>query len=142
MCRKYCQKECKMVSHPSIHALLSVIMRIAWKTVYTTCDKKSNLPAFVNNCLIIFSAISSEVLEFSDVCRYYLGRWAEVIAFISSLLTLLGGMIVYWILISNFLYNIVAYIYRKFLSQYCCMVNGYTFRENSSAIFNFVSLLS
>lgn len=58
-------------------------------------------------------SISSEVLEFSDVCRYYLGRWAEVIAFISSLLTLLGGMIVYWILISNFLYNIVAYIYHQ-----------------------------
>lgn len=53
----------------------------------------------------------SEVVEFSDVCRHYLGRWAEWIAFGSSILTLLGGMIVYWILISNFLYNIVTFIY-------------------------------
>ncbi|XP_060606237.1 neutral amino acid transporter 9-like isoform X2 [Ruditapes philippinarum] len=56
---------------------------------------------------------SNEVIEFSDVCREYLGRWAEVIAFVSSLLTLLGGMIVYWILISNFLYNIVTFIYHQ-----------------------------
>ncbi|KAL4236476.1 hypothetical protein ACF0H5_004862 [Mactra antiquata] len=54
---------------------------------------------------------NDDVIEFSDVCRAYLGRWAEVVAFISSLLTLLGGMIVYWILISNFLYNIVSFIY-------------------------------
>lgn len=54
---------------------------------------------------------TNDVIEFSDVCRQYLGRWAEVIAFFSSLLTLLGGMIVYWILISNFLYNVVAFIY-------------------------------
>ena len=66
--------------------------------------------------VLSLTAVANEVLEFSDVCRYYLGRWAEVAAFISSLLTLLGGMIVYWILISNFLYNIVAFIYRKFMS--------------------------
>ncbi|XP_052775192.1 sodium-coupled neutral amino acid transporter 9-like isoform X1 [Mya arenaria] len=54
---------------------------------------------------------TSEVIEFSDVCREYLGRWGEWVAWVSSLLTLLGGMIVYWILISNFLYNIVTFIY-------------------------------
>ncbi|XP_045159989.2 sodium-coupled neutral amino acid transporter 9-like isoform X2 [Mercenaria mercenaria] len=54
---------------------------------------------------------TNEVIEFSDVCKEYLGRWAEVIAFVSSLLTLLGGMIVYWILLSNFLYNVVTFIY-------------------------------
>jgi len=62
-------------------------------------------------CLFLES--TGEVLEFSDVCRQYLGRWAEGLAFVSSLLTLLGGMIVYWILISNFLYNIVLFIYGK-----------------------------
>ena len=72
-------------------------------------NKLNEIPA------LSITALSNEVLEFSDVCRHYLGRWAEVVAFISSLLTLLGGMIVYWILISNFLYNIVAFIYRKFL---------------------------
>ncbi|WAR24231.1 S38A9-like protein, partial [Mya arenaria] len=57
---------------------------------------------------------TSEVIEFSDVCREYLGRWGEWVAWVSSLLTLLGGMIVYWILISNFLYNIVTFIYHPF----------------------------
>ncbi|XP_067679862.1 neutral amino acid transporter 9-like [Haliotis asinina] len=57
---------------------------------------------------------SSETFEFSDVCGYYLGRWAEIGAVICSLLTLLGGAIVYWILMSNFLYNVVSFIYYKF----------------------------
>ncbi|KAH3693263.1 hypothetical protein DPMN_192667 [Dreissena polymorpha] len=57
--------------------------------------------------------MTGDVLEFSDVCRYYLGRWGEWAAWSSSLLTLLGGMIVYWILLSNFLYNIVTFIYHQ-----------------------------
>ncbi|XP_046355511.2 sodium-coupled neutral amino acid transporter 9-like [Haliotis rufescens] len=57
---------------------------------------------------------SSQTFEFSDVCGYYLGRWAEIGAVICSLLTLLGGAIVYWILMSNFLYNVVTFIYYKF----------------------------
>ncbi|OWF48889.1 sodium-coupled neutral amino acid transporter 9-like [Mizuhopecten yessoensis] len=55
----------------------------------------------------------SEALDFSDVCRHYLGRWAQILAVVSSLLTLMGGAIVYWILMSNFLYNIVTFIYHK-----------------------------
>jgi hypothetical protein len=66
----------------------------------------------------LFSASNSgrEILEFSDVCRHYYGKWAEYIAVASSLLTLLGGMIVYWILMTNFLYNVVNFIYRKSMS--------------------------
>ncbi|XP_012940577.1 sodium-coupled neutral amino acid transporter 9 [Aplysia californica] len=51
------------------------------------------------------------VTEFSDVVRVFLGRFAEVGALLCSLLTLLGGAIVYWILMSNFLYHIVVFIY-------------------------------
>jgi len=58
--------------------------------------------------------VKGDVVEFSDVCRVYLGAVGEWVAWVSSLLTLLGGMIVYWILISNFLYNIVTFIYREY----------------------------
>ncbi|KAK3090804.1 hypothetical protein FSP39_014787 [Pinctada imbricata] len=51
-------------------------------------------------------------MDFSDVCGQYLGRWAQILAVGSSLLTLLGGGIVYWILMSNFMYNVVTFIYR------------------------------
>ncbi|KAK6188589.1 hypothetical protein SNE40_004735 [Patella caerulea] len=52
-----------------------------------------------------------DVLEFSDVCKHYFGKTGELLAVICSLLTLLGGMIVYWILMSNFLYHVVSFIH-------------------------------
>ncbi|XP_076462859.1 neutral amino acid transporter 9-like [Babylonia areolata] len=51
--------------------------------------------------------------EFSDVCGHFLGRMARYLANFSSIVTLLGGMIVYWILLSNFLYHIVVFIHGK-----------------------------
>ncbi|KAF5287628.1 hypothetical protein FQA39_LY15831 [Lamprigera yunnana] len=46
-----------------------------------------------------------------DLARILLGRWAEIIARIFSLVVLLGSNIVYWVLMSNFLYNSVRFIY-------------------------------
>ena len=63
--------------------------------------------------LIYPAAGCSEVLEFSDVCKHYLGRPGEICAVIFSVITLLGGAIVYWVLMSNFLYNIVFFIDSK-----------------------------
>ncbi|KAK7488484.1 hypothetical protein BaRGS_00020269 [Batillaria attramentaria] len=59
--------------------------------------------------------VGQTVQEFSDVCRHYLGRYAEMLAISCSLLALLGGMIVYWILMTNFLYHIVYFIFCRFL---------------------------
>lgn len=53
------------------------------------------------------------MVDFSDVCKYYLGKWAQYLAVGSSLLTLLCSAIVYWILMTNFLYNVVLFIYHK-----------------------------
>lgn len=53
-------------------------------------------------------------LDFSDVCRQYLGRWGEYGSVFFSLSALLGAMIVYWVLMSNFIYNTVTFIYGKF----------------------------
>jgi len=42
-----------------------------------------------------------------------LGQWAGYIAKMFSVLVLLGAVIVYWILMSNFLYHSVDYVYGK-----------------------------
>ncbi|KYM93691.1 PREDICTED: sodium-coupled neutral amino acid transporter 9-like [Cyphomyrmex costatus] len=50
-------------------------------------------------------------IEVLDLCRIYLGKWAEHIARIFSIAVLLGATIAYWILMANFLYNSVNFIY-------------------------------
>lgn len=49
--------------------------------------------------------------EFSDACYQLLGRWAQVVTVASSFITLIGTLLVYWILMSNFLFHTVSYIY-------------------------------
>ncbi|KAH9523671.1 hypothetical protein Btru_040634 [Bulinus truncatus] len=55
--------------------------------------------------------LGGNLVEFSDAVKCYLGHITESVAVICSLLTLLGGCIVYWILMSNFLYHIGIFIY-------------------------------
>ncbi|TGZ50114.1 putative sodium-coupled neutral amino acid transporter 9 [Temnothorax longispinosus] len=50
-------------------------------------------------------------VEVLDLCRIYIGKWAEQIARIFSIAVLLGATIAYWILMANFLYNSVNFIY-------------------------------
>ena len=54
-----------------------------------------------------------EGIDFPDVCRYWLGRWGEYVGIAFSVITLLGAAIVYWVLMANFLYNSVKFIYGK-----------------------------
>ncbi|KAJ2945423.1 hypothetical protein O0L34_g234 [Tuta absoluta] len=49
--------------------------------------------------------------EVPALCRTLLGRGAEVIAHIFSFIVLLGANVVYWILITNFLYFTVNYFH-------------------------------
>ncbi|XP_038068594.1 sodium-coupled neutral amino acid transporter 9-like isoform X1 [Patiria miniata] len=56
-----------------------------------------------------------KMLEFSDVCREYLGRPGEYAAIFFSLAALLGAMVVYWVLMSNFMYSSVSFIYGRVL---------------------------
>ncbi|RVE49892.1 hypothetical protein evm_005485 [Chilo suppressalis] len=51
----------------------------------------------------------SDTCEVPALCRSLLGRWAELVAHTFSLLVLLGANVVYWILITNFLYFTVNY---------------------------------
>ncbi|MFT7815718.1 sodium-coupled neutral amino acid transporter 9 [Arapaima gigas] len=49
--------------------------------------------------------------EFPDVCKYYLGPFGQWSSLIFSLVSLIGAMVVYWVLMSNFLFNTGKFIY-------------------------------
>jgi len=54
---------------------------------------------------------TTKISEFSDLCGLILGKWAEVLATLFSVAAILGAAIVYWVLMSNFLYNTVEYVH-------------------------------
>ncbi|XP_029908406.1 neutral amino acid transporter 9 [Myripristis murdjan] len=49
--------------------------------------------------------------EFPDVCKYYFGKFGQWSSLVFSLVSLIGAMVVYWVLMSNFLYNTGRFIY-------------------------------
>ncbi|XP_022240081.1 sodium-coupled neutral amino acid transporter 9 homolog isoform X9 [Limulus polyphemus] len=61
---------------------------------------------------------TDELLEFSDVARHFLGRWAEWFSLFFSLLTLLGSAVVYWVLMTNFSYHTVLYLHELVTGAY------------------------
>lgn len=67
----------------------------------------------INNATINYIGGGANV-EVLDLCRIYLGKWAEHIARIFSIAVLLGATIAYWILMANFLYNSVNFVYGKY----------------------------
>ncbi|XP_044000166.1 sodium-coupled neutral amino acid transporter 9 [Gambusia affinis] len=49
--------------------------------------------------------------EFPDVCRFYFGKLGQWSSLVFSMVSLVGAMVVYWVLMSNFLYNTGQFIY-------------------------------
>ncbi|XP_048359041.1 sodium-coupled neutral amino acid transporter 9 [Sphaerodactylus townsendi] len=49
--------------------------------------------------------------EFPDVCQYYFGSFGQWSSLLFSLVSLIGAMVVYWVLMSNFLFNTGNFIY-------------------------------
>ncbi|KAM9840977.1 neutral amino acid transporter 9 [Aulostomus maculatus] len=49
--------------------------------------------------------------EFPDVCKYYFGKFGQWSSLVFSMVSLIGAMVVYWVLMSNFLYNSGQFIY-------------------------------
>ncbi|KAJ0056920.1 hypothetical protein NL108_000723, partial [Boleophthalmus pectinirostris] len=49
--------------------------------------------------------------EFPDVCRYYFGKFGQWSSLLFSMVSLIGAMVVYWVLMSNFLFNSGQFIY-------------------------------
>ncbi|VDL75871.1 unnamed protein product [Nippostrongylus brasiliensis] len=57
--------------------------------------------------------IDTEQMEFADICHHYLGRAGSLTAFVFSLLILVGAVLAYWVLMSNFVYfsGVLLYVY-------------------------------
>uniref|UniRef100_A0A3Q2GGF8 Neutral amino acid transporter 9 n=1 Tax=Cyprinodon variegatus TaxID=28743 RepID=A0A3Q2GGF8_CYPVA len=51
--------------------------------------------------------------EFPDVCRFYFGKCGQWSSLLFSMVSLVGAMVVYWVLMSNFLYNTGQFIYNN-----------------------------
>ena len=68
-----------------------------------------------------------ETFEFSDICRTYLGRWGDWVAFAFSLCAIFGALIVFYVLMSSFLYNTGRFIHGKYtLMQITFKIGGHT----------------
>lgn len=52
---------------------------------------------------IVLNADASNA-EFSDVCKYFYGKTGEYVATFFSVIVIFGGVIIYFVLMSNFLY--------------------------------------
>lgn len=63
--------------------------------------------------MFIYFFEGNDTGEVAQLSKKLLGPWAEVIAKLFSFIILLGANIVYWILMSNFLYYSVGYIHGK-----------------------------
>jgi hypothetical protein len=57
--------------------------------------------------------VDSARAEFSDVCRYFFGKKGEYVSVFFSIIVLFGGVIVYFVLMSNFLYYTGNIVYGK-----------------------------
>uniref|UniRef100_F7FUD0 Neutral amino acid transporter 9 n=1 Tax=Ornithorhynchus anatinus TaxID=9258 RepID=F7FUD0_ORNAN len=57
------------------------------------------------------TSVDTSVWEFPDVCKYYFGSFGHWSSLAFSLVSLVGAMIVYWVLMSNFLFNTGKFIF-------------------------------
>ena len=78
--------------------------------IFSMCTMLTQFP-------YLFSALINPVPEFAQLCArllnpYWPYYW-EIIASIFSMLAVLGAAIVYWVLMSNFLYTSVDYCIGK-----------------------------
>ncbi|XP_015418151.1 PREDICTED: sodium-coupled neutral amino acid transporter 9 isoform X3 [Myotis davidii] len=56
-------------------------------------------------------SVDTTAWEFPDVCRHYFGAFGQWSSLLFSLVSLVGAMIVYWVLMSNFLFNTGKFVF-------------------------------
>ncbi|XP_043601506.1 sodium-coupled neutral amino acid transporter 9 homolog isoform X1 [Bombus pyrosoma] len=82
----------------------------------------SGLCLYTAYCLLLVHKYygGQKGIEVIQLCRIYLNKWAEYVAKAFSITVLIGATIAYWVLMSNFLYNSVDFIYDSLvgISQY------------------------
>lgn len=86
--------------------LIIFVAFIAWYCGYLVLKATEDLK-------IIQNTRSSADLEFTDVCQYHLGKPGYILAISFSMLALFGAIIVYYVLMCNFLYYTGDFIYNK-----------------------------
>uniref|UniRef100_A0A8D1GV69 Neutral amino acid transporter 9 n=1 Tax=Sus scrofa TaxID=9823 RepID=A0A8D1GV69_PIG len=78
----------------------------------------------------MISSVDTTTWEYPDVCRYYFGSFGQWSSLLFSLVSLIGAMIVYWVLMSNFLFNT-----GKFIFMICPSASSSNHPDNGSMIF-------
>lgn len=58
------------------------------------------------------------------MCKYYFGRFGQWSSLLFSMISLIGAMVVYWVLMSNFLFNTGKFIYSKQPLCYATSLNS------------------
>ncbi|NXS91402.1 S38A9 protein, partial [Jacana jacana] len=66
---------------------------------------------YVSGFVSSSALIDTSNWEFPDVCKYYFGSFGQWSSLLFSMVSLVGAMIVYWVLMSNFLFNTGKFIY-------------------------------
>jgi sodium-coupled neutral amino acid transporter 9 len=96
--------------------LMMAMALIAFYTAYRIVESPHNLSKILFTFsiddslhslyfpLIAALGVDSANAEFSDVCRYFWGKNGEYVSVFFSIVVLLGGIIVYFVLMSNFLF--------------------------------------
>ncbi|XP_027992938.2 neutral amino acid transporter 9 isoform X1 [Eptesicus fuscus] len=56
-------------------------------------------------------SVDTSAWEFPDVCRHYFGAFGQWSSLLFSLVSLVGAMVVYWVLMSNFLFNTGKFVF-------------------------------
>ncbi|XP_036756227.2 neutral amino acid transporter 9 isoform X2 [Manis pentadactyla] len=87
---------------------ICVIMLMGFLTLYC-CFRVVKSRAMI-------SSVDTTTWEYSDVCKYYFGSFGQWSSLLFSLVSLIGAMIVYWVLMSNFLFNTGKFIF-NFIHQ-------------------------
>ncbi|CAL8073152.1 unnamed protein product [Orchesella dallaii] len=93
--------------------LLTVVAGISFYTAYRILE-------------VYESNASSSMTDLAVLCKRLLGRWAQWLAVIFSALILLGASIVYWILLSNFLFHTVDYMHSVIVHDNSTIVGNAT----------------
>jgi len=72
-------------------------------------------------CLVIVESANTmsnpEGIEFIDICEKYLGKSGKIFAFVFGALAFLGAVLVYWVLMSNFLYRVGKFAHDQTLPE-------------------------
>ncbi|KAA3678667.1 solute carrier family 38 (sodium-coupled neutral amino acid transporter), member 9 [Paragonimus westermani] len=91
--------------------LMLLVAGIACYTAYLAVQTTEDI-RFIRNLP------KNTFLDISDACEYYFGKAGRIISLAFSQVSLIGASIVYYVLLSNFLFNTGEYIYYSVTKQF------------------------